>query len=118
MKLKITLTILLLIGLSGFANAQAPTRYCMTVTDELGAIIPKASVRFSPTKQSQSRIKHEFTTDAEGAIDVTVVDGVYDISVKASSYKKVVLKNQLLPYDPRGCRTVKLKSTVPPHQIT
>ena len=102
MKFKITLTILLLVGLSGFANAQAQTQYCMTVTDEFGAYIPKASVRFSPTKQSRSRIKYEFMTDAEGAIDVTVVDGLYDISVKACSYKKLVLENQLLPYDPRS----------------
>jgi hypothetical protein len=118
MQLKITLIILLLIGLSGFANAQAETRYCMTVTDEFGAFIPKASVRFSQTKQSRSRIKYEFMTDAEGAIDVTVVDGIYDISIRASSYKKIVLKNQLLPYDPRSCITVKLKTTIPPHQIT
>lgn len=94
------------------------TRFCMTVTDAFGAFIPKSSVRFTPTKQSRSRLKYEFMTDAEGTIDVTIVVGSYDISVKASTYKKTVLKNQLLPYDPRSCITVKLKTAIPPHQIT
>ncbi|MGH9819027.1 MAG: carboxypeptidase-like regulatory domain-containing protein [Pyrinomonadaceae bacterium] len=99
-------------------TGKEKTRYCMTVSDEVGAIIPKATVRFSPTKQSRSRTKYEFVTDAEGSFDSEVVDGIYDISIKAGSYKKVVLKNQLLPYDPQGCITIKLKSTVPAHQIT
>ena len=94
------------------------TRYCMTVTDDVGAFISKASIRFSPTKQSRSRIKYEFMTDQEGAIDVKVVDGIYDITIKALTYKKIVLKNQLLPYDPRDCVEVRLRSAIPPHQIT
>ena len=94
------------------------TRFCMTVTDEFGAFVPKSSIRFTPTMQSRSRLDYLFMTDAEGAIDVTIVDGSYDISVKASTYKKTVLKNQLLPYDPRNCITVKLKSAIRPHQIT
>ena len=89
----------------------------MTVTDDVGAIIPKATVRFSPTTQSSSQKRYEFTTVDEGSID-GVLDGIYDITVKANSYRKVVLKHQLLPYDPRSCITVKLKSRIQSHQIT
>ena len=108
----------LFFGFSVFGFSQSETRFCMTVTDEFGAFIQKATVRFSLTKQSRSPVKYEFVTDTDGATDVNVVGGIYDISVKASSYKKNFLTNQLLPYDPRSCIMVTLKSTVPPHQIT
>ena len=108
--------LILLFSIVGYT--QVKTKYCMTVLDEQGAAIPMAMVSFSPAKQSRSRLKYELVTDADGNIDSQIIDGIYNISIKASSYKKVVLKNQLLPYDPRDCITIKLKSTIPPHQIT
>jgi hypothetical protein len=83
-------------------------QYCLTVTDEFGAFIPKASVRFSPPKQSLSKVKYQFMTDENGAINVEVIDGVYEITIKALTFKTMVLKKQLLPYDPRSCVEVRL----------
>ena len=107
---------MIVLCISGFG--QAKNRYCLTVGDEQGAVIQKATIRFSPTKQSRSRIKYELVTDEDGSIDSEVIDGIYDISIKASSFKKVILKNQLLPYESRMCIDIKLQSAVSPHQIT
>ena len=97
---------------------QLIKRYCMTVRDDHGAAIPRSLVKLLPTKQSKSRIKYAFITDEEGAIDVKIADGVYDLEVIANSYKRIKLKNQQLPYDSQRCVEVKLKSSIPPHQIT
>ena len=118
MKLKYPVIILLFFGLHGLTRAQVKSRYCMTVRDEVGATIPKPLIKFSPTKQSRSQIKYKFTGDSDGQIDVEILDGIYDIQVKAETFHKVVLKRQLLPYDPRECITITLKTKIPPHQIT
>lgn len=94
------------------------SKYCLSVRDEMGASIPKANIKFSPTERSRSKIKYQFVADDEGSIDVEVIDGIYDISIQFMSFKKVILKNQLLPYDRRECITIILKSAIPPHQIT
>jgi hypothetical protein len=117
--LKYTLIILLvLVGLHGLANAQAKSRFCITVLDKVGATIPKAIIKFNPTKQSASKIKYKFTADSDGQIDVEVVDGIYDIEVKAETFHKVVLKRKQIPSDQRSCITIQLKTKIPPHQIT
>ena len=103
------------LSILGFSQGQS--RYCMTVRDDVGGAIPKATVIFSPTKRSSSRTKYELVADDEGSIDKTLVDGIYDITVKAEGFKKTILKNQLLPHD-ASCITITLKSAVPPHQIT
>jgi hypothetical protein len=118
MKLNYTIVILLFFGLHSLTSAQAKSRYCMTVQDEVGATIPKPIVKFNPAKQSRSQIKYRFTGNLDGEIDVEVIDGIYDIEVKADTFHKVVLKRQLLPYDPRSCITITLKTKIPPHQIT
>ena len=98
--------------------AQNVSRYCLTARDEQGAAIPHAAMKFMPTKVSRSRIKYNLITDHLGNIDVEIIDGIYDIEIKKDSFRVLKLKNQLLPYDPRGCIEVTLKSAVPPHQIT
>jgi hypothetical protein len=117
MKLKYTLVILLFFGLHGLASAQTKSRYCMTLRDEVGATIPKPAIKFSPTKQSSSQMKYKFTGDSDGQLDVEVIDGIYDIEVKAETFHKTVLKLQRLPYNPWTCITITLKTKIPPHQI-
>ncbi len=119
MKLRYTIVLLLLfLGLPDPTSAQVKSRYCMTVRDEMGATIPKAAIKFNPTKQSRSQIKYKFIGDPDGEIEVVVIDGIYDIEIKAETFHKVVLKKQLLPFDPRSCITISLKTKIPPHQIT
>ncbi len=98
-------------------GAKETTHFCGTVRDELGATVPYVSFRFKPTKQSQSRTKYNLKTDSDGQLDVMVMDGVYDIEVRAESFKRIVLKKQLLPYDPRGCRTITLKTAIPQQSV-
>jgi len=90
----------------------------MTVRDEVGATISKPMIKITPTKQSRSQIKYKFTGDSDGQIDVEIMDGVYDIEVKAETFHKVVLKKQRIPHDPQSCITITLKTKIPPHQIT
>ena len=113
--MKILLSIGIILIVSGLALAQEKSRFCMTIRDEVGATIQKPIIKFNPTKQSRSQIKYKFTGDSDGQIDVEVIDGVYDIEVRAETYRKVVLKRQLLPYDPRSCITITLKTKIPPH---
>ena len=116
--MKIIYLLILIGSFSAIGFAQASSGFCITVTDEVGAYVPNAKVKLTPTRQSKSQTKYEFVTGEDKGLDVKVLEGIYDISIRANNYKKVVLKNQLLPYDPRGCIGIKLKSTVPPHQIT
>jgi len=117
MKLKYTI-ILFFLGFPILTNAQGKSRYCLTVRDDVGASIPKPTIKFNPTKQSRSQTKHKFTGDSDGQVDVEVIDGIYDIEVNAETFDKVVLKRQLLPYDPRSCITITLKTKIPPHPVT
>lgn len=97
---------------------QAKMRFCGTVRDEQGASIPGVTVNLKPEARSRTRTKYKFLTDTEGNFNIEVLDGLYEIIFSVSSFKKRVLKNQLLPYDPRQCITIELKSSVKPHQIT
>ena len=97
---------------------QNTSRFCMTVFDEFGAVIPNAIVKFMPRQKSNSQTKYRFTTDDAGNLDVAVIDALYNIEIHASSFKKLKLRRQILPLEPRTCIDVKLKSNVPPHQIT
>src|SRR5258706_14555275 len=101
--MRYTLLVLLFLVPAGLTAAQTKSRYCMTVRDEVGSTIPKPVITFSPTKQSRSQIKYKVTADSDGHLDIEVIDGIYDIEVKAETFHKVVLKGQLLPYDPRDC---------------
>jgi hypothetical protein len=106
----------MILGLALVGLSQ--NRYCMTVRDMVGGVIPKAVIKFSPKKKLASRTKYKLVTDDKGSVDKILMDGIYDIIVKADGFKKTVLKNQQVPYDPQSCVTVTLRSAVPPHQIT
>ena len=115
--MKYTIIIFLLVGLTSLTNAQSKTRYCLIARDEVGATVSTPTIKFVPTKHSPSRIKYNFIGDSDGQIDIKVMDGIYDIEVKAETYYKVVLRRQLLKYDPQGCIIVTLKTKIQPHQI-
>jgi len=76
---------IVLLILAGSAISQPKSRYCMTVVDEHGATIPKATIKFSPISQPSSKVKQRYVTDSDGKIDVEVIDGNYDIEVKAEN---------------------------------
>lgn len=95
-------------------NAQNKSRFCGTITDEQGAVILNATVEGKSSKGNSFKIN----TDSNGNFDTEIFDGLYKILIKADSFKKVVMKNKLLPFEPRMCIQVELKSSVPPHQIT
>ena len=58
--------------------------------------------------------KFKTNTDSNGNFNLEIFDGLYKIMIKADGFKKVVLKNQLLPFDSRDCIQIELKSNVPP----
>ena len=117
MKLTCAIITLFFLGLHGFASGQEKSRYCMSVRDEAGASIPQPEIKSHPRKRSRSQIKYKFNGNVDGQIDVEVIDGIYNIEIKVETFNKVVLKNQLLPYDPRMCIDIRLKSKIPPHKI-
>ncbi len=88
-------------------------RVCGTVADDVGAIIPNAKVEIKLTG------KKTFVTysDENGEFNIEIPKGVYKISISANSFKKTVLKNQIIDSESE-CFTFKLKSNIPPHQIT
>lgn len=104
--------------LVGCLFGQEKSAYCVIVTDEVGATIPSAVVKFKSTKSSSSKIKYESRTDDEGKIHVEITEGIYNIEIKAETYKGITLKNQILPTNHQNCVQIKLKSKIPPHQIT
>ena len=93
---------------------QNVSRLCGTLTDRMRAVIPGASIKAKSNKKGTFRT----ATDAEGNFEMEMPDGVYKIIMKASGFKKVVLKNQSLPYQVRSCRNFILISTVKGHRIT
>lgn len=99
-------------------HAQRSSRFCMTVRDWVGATIPRAKIKIVPKQTSISRKEYKFVTNDTGSIDVEIIDGLYDIEVRADGHKKVKIKSVHLPYDPRLCIEMQLKSAVPSHQIT
>lgn len=99
-------------------HAQRSSRVCMTVRDWVGATIPRAKIKMVPKRASIFRKEYRFVTDDTGSIDVEIIDGLYDIEVKADGHKKLKLKSAHLPGDQRLCIEMQLKSAVPPHQIT
>lgn len=90
------------------------SNYCGTIRDEFGAVIPSAEVE----GKSSNGKKFKTSTNENGEFEIEVIDGIYNILIKAESYKKAVLKNQKLPLELQNCVEIKLKSNVPPHQIT
>jgi hypothetical protein len=98
-------------------QSAATSQFCMTVRDDVGATLPNVTVKLTRARGSQ-QVKYRFETDDDGQINAEVVDGTYRIEAKAVSYKTVVLKHQLLPYEPRKCIEVILKSRTRPHPIT
>jgi len=112
--MKILQVLVLIICLVVLANAQNKSRFCGSVIDEQNAALPNAIVEAKLDKGKTFKIK----VDSEGNFDIEIPDGLYKILIKADGFKKVVMKNQLLPYDPRSCIKITLKSNVPPHQIS
>ena len=112
--MKVLQILVLVLGLVVFANAQNKSRFCGTITDEYKDVISNATVK----GESNEGNKFNVNTDSDGNFDLEIFDGLYKILIKADGFKKVIMKNQLLPYDPRMCIQVELKSSVPPHQIT
>jgi Carboxypeptidase regulatory-like domain len=88
-------------------------RFCGTITDDVGAIIPNAKVEIKLTG------KKTFVTysDENGEFNIEIPKDVYRISISAESFKKTVLKNQVIDSDSE-CLIFKLKSDIPPHKIT
>jgi len=93
---------------------QNVSRICGTVMDKMRAILPGVTIKAKSYKKGTFKT----TTDAEGNFDLEIPDGLYKIIMKKSGFKKVVMKNQSLPYETRSCRNFILISTVKGHQIT
>jgi len=100
------------------ASAQERSQICVVVLDEYGASIPKSKVAFIPISRSASQGMVELIANDEGRVDTEMVNGVYKIRIKADSYKKVILKDQRVPFASQQCIEVKLRSAIPPHPIT
>lgn len=98
---------------ASLTNGQK-TKFCGIITDEVGAIIPSAAIEGKSSKGE----KFKTVTNSKGQFEIEVVDGIYKILIKAESFKKAVLKDQKLPLQQQQCVEIKLKSNVPPHQIT
>jgi len=112
--MKVLHTLVLIIGLAVFANAQNKSRFCGTITDEQGAVLPVTAIEGKSSKGNKFKIN----TDSNGNFDTEIFDGLYKILIKASGFKKVVMKNKLIPTESGKCIQIELKSNVPPHQIT
>lgn len=77
----------LLISTTGFAQVESG-RIVGTVSDQNKAVIPSAAVTVTNVATNTSQ---KATTSAQGEYVITPVDpGVYDISVIASGFKKIV----------------------------
>jgi hypothetical protein len=112
--MKIFQILVLIFGLTVFVNAQNKQRFCGTIRDEQGAIIANATVEGKSSKGYKIKVN----TDTDGNFDTEILDGLYKILIRADGFKKKIIKNQLLPFEPRNCIQIELKSNVPPHQIT
>ena len=112
--MKILQVLVLIFVLTVSITAQKKSTFCGTITDEQKAVVPNANVEGKSSKGN----KFETITDSDGNFDIEIFDGLYKILIKAEGFKKIVMKNQLMPYEPRMCIQIELKSNVPPHQIT
>jgi Carboxypeptidase regulatory-like domain len=94
-------------------SAKKIIRVCGTITDDVGAIVQNAKVEIKLTG------KKTFVTysDENGEFNIEIPTGIYKISISAESFKKTVLKNQIIDSESE-CFTFKLKSNITPHQIT
>jgi len=93
---------------------QNTSKLCGTLFDAARALIPGAMI----IAKSYKKGIFKTTADAEGNFEMEIPDGLYKIIIKQSGFKKVVMKKQSLPYEPRSCRNYILKSTVKEHPIT
>jgi phosphatidate phosphatase APP1 len=84
-----------------------------TVTDELDAVLPNSKVEL---KLNTKGVFIAYS-DENGDFRIEIPKGTYKISISAESFKKIVLKNQVIDSESK-CFTFKLKSNIPPHQIT
>ena len=89
-------------------DGKNTSKLCGTIFDQARAVIPEVVIKAKSNKKGT----FQTTTDAQGNFEMELPDGLYKIIIKASGHKKVIMKRQSLPYEPRSCRNYILKSTV------
>lgn len=108
------LDVTLEVGMITTAPIPDPSTFrllCGKVIDKLKEAIPNALIeakRIRASKKSDNKI-YKSLSDEKGNYLIELPDGLYNITFKSKGFKKFVLKNQLLPIDPRGCKDIELE---------
>lgn len=94
-------------------NGKNISKLCGTIFDPERAPIPGVII----IAKSNNKGIFKTTSDEEGNFEIEIPDGVYKIIIKTYGFKKVVMKKQLLPYEPQSCRNHILKAVGKIHLI-
>lgn len=86
--MKVLRILVLIFGLTVFANAQK-TVLSGTVTDQVGAVISKAKIKISGNKNQNFVVE----TNDEGNYKISLSEGIYSIKFEISGHKSFTIKN-------------------------